>query len=214
MGCNLMSEYFRDAIRLLFLLIEGSHSLETPYASGATHIFRGEARLHALDFWVRYPDYLAAELLDRFENSRDPKDLATVDDIFSTDEPDVRRLPMIRYFFGAYDPIDTAISVLSSRRLVIVTGKKSGGKIQETDFLVTQRARELGDEIVRSAPILVWYANRAKVVCGLAGNRTGTALKEQQYRRSPYAGTERGAEIPSIKGDVLARLAEIKRRMG
>jgi hypothetical protein len=49
-----MNEYLRDAIRLLFVLSEGSRPLAEP-DGGATHIFRGEARLHALDFWMRYP---------------------------------------------------------------------------------------------------------------------------------------------------------------
>jgi len=62
-----MREYFRDALRLLFLLVEGSEAISQPHPAGAARIFRSEARLHALDFWVRYPGYLAAELLDRFE---------------------------------------------------------------------------------------------------------------------------------------------------
>jgi hypothetical protein len=99
-----MTGYFRDAIRLLFLLVEGSEPLTDILPNGAIRIFHGEARLHALDFWVRYPDYFAAELLDRFEREKRPEDLAVVDTILSAEEPDVRRLPMIRYFFGAYDP--------------------------------------------------------------------------------------------------------------
>lgn len=209
-----MNGYFRDAIRLLFLLVEGSEPLAEPASNGAIRIFRGEARLHALDFWVRYPDYLAAELLDRFELEMQIEDLDVVDTILSAEEPDIRRLPMIRYFFGAYDPIDTAISILVSRRLVVITGRKSGAKVQETDFLILARAIELASDIMHKAPILRWYADRAKVVATLAGARTGTALKKQQYERSSYAGTERGAEIPSIKAEVIARFAKIKERLG
>ena len=120
-----MNEYFKDAIRLLFVLSEGSHSLAQA-DRGATHIFRGEARLHALDFWMRYPDYLAAELLDRFERDGRADDLDLADLIMCSEEPDIRRLPMVRYFFGAFDPIDNAISILKSRELVTITGRKSG----------------------------------------------------------------------------------------
>ena len=207
-----MREYFRDAIRLLFLLVEGSEPLSPAHGNGATRIFRGEAKLHALDFWVRYPDYLAAELLDRFEQTNSPEDLSIAQQIMSSDEPDVRRLPMIRYFFGAYDPIDTAISILSSRHLVVLTGRKSAGKIQETDFLIMPKAVEVTEEVEHKAPVLRWYRDRSQIVVGLAGDRKGSALKEQQYRRTPYAGTDRGTEIPSIKEEVAARLATITGR--
>jgi hypothetical protein len=206
-----MREYFRDALRLLFLLVEGGEAISPPHATGAVRIFRGEARLHALDFWVRYPDYLAADLLDRFERQGNAKDLDLARRIMELEEPDLRRVPMIRYLFGAYDPIDTAMSILVSHRLASLTGRKSGGKVQETDFLVMPRGVALTEEAVGKAPVLEWYAERARVVVDLAGNRTGAALKEAQYQRSHYAGTEHGAEIPSIKEVVAARLAATAR---
>ena len=88
-----MSGYFRDAIRLLFILVEGSQPL-SEVRDGASSIFRGEAKLHALDFWVRYPDYLAAELLDRFGQEKRVEDFALADLIMSSEEPDIRRIPV------------------------------------------------------------------------------------------------------------------------
>jgi hypothetical protein len=70
----------------------------------------------------------------------------------------------------------------------------------------------LAEDAVRKAPVLGWYAERARVVAELAGSRTGAALKEAQYQRSQYAGTERGAEIPPIKELVAARLAAMAGR--
>ena len=206
-----MSEYFRDAIRLLYILTEGSRPLAES-GDRASHIFRGEARLHALDFWVRYPDYLAAELLDRFDRERRPADLALVEQIMSSEEPDIRRLPMIRYFFGAFDPIDNAISILKSRELVAITGRKSGGRVIETNFMIFPKAFEVCDNAVKSAPVLQWYRDRAKVVCDVAGSATGGALKERQYERSQYAKTELGYQIPSIAGVVRQRLDAFQRK--
>ena len=206
-----MNEYLRDAIRLLFILCEGSKALLDP-KDDATHIFRGEARLHALDFWVRYPDYLAAELLDRFSKDGQPDDLVLAERIVSSEEPDIRRLPMVRYFFGAFDPIDNAISVLKSRELVAITGRKSGGRVVETNFLLFPKAFEVGEQAVETAPVLEWYRERAKVVCDLAGSATGTALKERQYERSQYARTELGYQIPPITETVRVRLDAIKRK--
>lgn len=203
-----MSEYFRDAIRLLYILVEGSRALAQS-EGGATHIFRSEARLHAMDFWVRYPDYLAAELLDRYSTEGRPEDLALAAHIMNSEEPDLRRLPMIRYFFGAFDPIDNAISILRSRELVTITGRKSGERVIETNFLLYPRAFEVCDKAVKSAPILCWYRDRAKVVCDVAGATTGGALKKRQYERSQYAGTELGYPIPSIADAVRQRLEAI-----
>lgn len=206
-----MNGYFRDAIRLLFVLSEGSQLLIEPIGN-ATHIFRGEARLHALDFWMRYPDYLASELLDRFERSGRHGDLALSRSIVSSDEPDLRRLPMMRYFFGAFDPIDNAISILKSRGLVTITGRKSGNSIIETNFLVYPKAFEVCEAAIRTAPVLQWYRDRAKVVCDLAGSDSGGALKARQYKRSQYAETKRGSLIPSIADDVRKRLDAITRK--
>ena len=206
-----MSEYLRDAIRLLFILTEGSYPL-AEVRDGATHIFRGEARLHALDFWVRYPDYLAAELLDRFNRDGHPEDLALADRIMSSEEPDIRRLPMIRYFFGAFDPIDDAVSILKSRQLVAITGRKSAGRVIETNFLIFPKAFEVCENAVKTAPVLQWYRDRAKVVCDVAGAATGGVLKDRQYERSQYAKTELGYQIPSISEVVRQRLDAIKRK--
>lgn len=206
-----MNEYFRDAVRLLFVLSEGSQLLREPIGN-ATHIFRGEARLHALDFWMRYPDYLASELLERFERGGGAGDLSLARFIMSSDEPDLRRLPMVRYFFGAFDPIDNAISILKSRALVTITGRKSGENVIETNFLVYPKAFEVCEAAVRTAPVLQWYRDRAKVVCDLAGPDTGGALKARQYKRSQYAETKRGSLIPSIADDVRKRLDAIARK--
>lgn len=208
-----MSAYLRDAIRLLFILAEGSQPLGDA-KDGATHIFRGEARLHALDFWVRYPDYLAAELLDRFNLESRPEDLALADRIMTSEEPDIRRLPMIRYFFGAFDPIDNAVSILKSRRLVAITGRKSGGRVIETNFLIFPKAFEVCEGAIKLAPVLQWYRDRTKVACDIAGTATGGALKDRQYERSQYARTERGHQIPSIADAVRQRLDAIKRNGG
>ena len=48
-------------------------------------------------------------------------------------------MPMIRYFFGAYDRLDDALSLLRSRDLIRITGLKSKSKVQETNFLLTAK---------------------------------------------------------------------------
>jgi len=129
---------YRDALRVLFIIRAGGTPPEPPMQN-VVSIFRGEARLHAFDFWIRNPDYLAAELLDLFEASRNGAYLTAVEAIFVNEEPDLRRMPMIRYFFGAFDRLDDSLSLLRSRELIQITGLKHSQKVQETDFLLTEK---------------------------------------------------------------------------
>jgi hypothetical protein len=199
----------RDAIRLLFSMRAGS----VPYADAAmpdiVAIFKGEARLLAFDFWIRNPDYLAAELLDLFERTGDPEYFSAAKSIFDNEEPDLRRVPMIRYFFGAYDRLDDALSLLRSRDLIRITGLKSKSKVQETDFLLTAKGADLCLSCVTTAPILKWYADRAELVAKVAGDRGGAALKQQQYERATYAETRLGGVIPPIGDEILRRLEQL-----
>ena len=91
----------RDAIRILFILNAGGMPLVDPNDPTVAKIFKGEARLHAFDFWMRNPDYLASELLDGYEATGNADYRQAAEAIFESDEPDLRRIPMIRYLFGA-----------------------------------------------------------------------------------------------------------------
>lgn len=201
----------RDALRILFVLRAGGTPWGEPAEPDIVSIFKGEARLLAFDFWMRNPDYLAAELLDLFEQSGDMAYYQAAETIFDQDEPDLRRVPMIRYFFGAYDRLDDVLSLLRSRDLIQITGFKSKIKVKETDFLLTAKGKEVCDSAVTQEPILKWYADRAELVAKVAGDRGGAALKQQQYERATYAETRLGGIIPPITLDVRHRLEQLKK---
>jgi hypothetical protein len=200
---------YRDALRVLFIIRAGGSPPEKPMQA-IVSIFRGEARLHAFDFWIRNPDYLAAELLDLFEASRDVAFLKAVEAIFANEEPDLRRLPMIRYFFGAFDRLDDSLSLLRSRELIQITGVKHSQKVHETDFLLTDRGEQFCLTCLKEAPALNWYSERAQLVASIAGDRSGSALKQQQYERASYAETAIGGIIPSIATETAARLKQMR----
>ncbi len=206
--------YFVDAIRLLFVLTAGS---EVPRIKTKTEVsvFCGETRLNAWDFWMRYPDYLADELIERYDVTRDPDLLKKAEKIFVDDEPDQRRLVMIRYRFGAYEKHDDALAVLVSRGLIGIGGRKDVDRVRETDFLIFQDALDLCVGIVKAEPVLTWYRDRAELVRFVADGRNGSALKKRQYQRIEYANTLLGGEIPSIEADVRSRLEDrLKRPVG
>jgi hypothetical protein len=56
----------------------------------------------------------------------------------------------------------------------------------------------------------LWYAERAKLVAKVAGDRGGAALKKQQYERVTYAETKLGGVIPSISQEVRQQLEQLK----
>lgn len=200
----------RDALRILFILKAGGSPIERPAAEEAL-IFKGEARLQAFDFWMRNPDYLAAELLDLFAETKDKGYYEAAQAILDNEEPDLRRVPMIRYFFGAYERLDDALSLLRSRDLVRITGLKGGNnKVLETDFVLTKVGYDTCSAAVSQEPILHWYADRAELVAKVAGTMGGTALKQRQYQRAAYAETKLGGVIPAITDDVRRRLAQMQ----
>jgi len=199
-----------DAIRILFILNAGGTPLTDPNDAMVAKIFKGEARLHAFDFWMRNPDYLASELLDTFETTGNVKHRQAAEAIFENDEPDLRRVPMIRYLFGAYERLDDALSLLRSRDLVRITGIKGQIKVHETDFILTVRGMDVCSNAVVQEPVLEWYANRAALVADIAGARGGGALKKKQYEQATYAQTQLGGIIPPIGQSVQRRLIQLK----
>ncbi len=199
----------RDAIRVLFIIRAGGSTPDTP-SDGIVSILRSELRLHAMDFWVRNPDYLADELLDIYQQTGDRNLLAAADSIFAYEEPDLRRIPMIRYLFGAFDRLDDTLSLLRSRELIQVVGIKKGLKVQETDFLLTVKGEKFCVDCLTIAPLLRWYSDRANLVASIAVGRSGTALKDKQYERTSYAETATGGIIPSIASEVIVRLEQLK----
>ena len=199
----------RDALRVLFLIRAGG-SAPDPAIDGVVSIFRSEARLHAMDFWVRNPDYLAEELLDIYQASGDETYLTIAESIFLNEEPDLRRIPMIRYFFGAFERLDDTLSLLRSRELIRVVGIKKGLKVLETDFLLTDKGEQFCVRCLTNAPVLKWYAERADLVASVAGDRSGSALKQKQYERASYAQTKYGGIIPSIAANTGERISQLK----
>lgn len=200
----------RDAIRILFILNAGGVPLTDPDDATVAKIFKGEARLHAFDFWMRNPDYLASELLDAYETTSDIRYRQAAEAIFESDEPDLRRIPMIRYLFGAYERLDDALSLLRSRDLVRITGIKGKLKVHETDFILTVRGVDVCSTAVAQEPVLEWYARRSTLVAEVAGARGGGALKEKQYQQATYAQTQLGGIIPPIGPEVQRRLLQLK----
>lgn len=134
----------QTAVRLLACIkAAGDAQNVSQYGSDVICVLRAQSRLQALEFWMRNPDYLANELLTEFEASGERDLLTIAQRIFDDREPDLRRLPMVRYLFGAFEPLDNALAILRAADLVrIKRDGIPGGKIREHLYLLTVAGRD------------------------------------------------------------------------
>ncbi|TWD03564.1 hypothetical protein FB595_1132 [Sphingobium sp. AEW010] len=201
----------QTAIRLLSCIQAAGDTNNARYwGRDVVCVLHSQSRLQALDFWMRNPDYLANELLTEFETSGERDLLTIAQRIFYDREPDLRRLPMVRYLFGAFEPLDNALAILRAADLIrIKRDGVPGGKIREHLYLLTAAGEDALGRIAAAAPELSWYRDRACIVARVAGAQGGKALKDRQYLQAEYAGTELSHVIQPVTDRVLARLATI-----
>lgn len=206
-------EVLRGALRLLFIV--NATAEPVPATSGAptdaVGVVHAEKRIQALDFWVRNPDYLAEELMDEYVAGRRPDALTIVRIIFDTAEPDLRRIAMLRFRYGAREPLDEALSILESRNLVRMVREGSALEgVQENHYYLMRRGRDIAEQFVADYPALAWYHDRAALVAELALGQSATQLKDRQYRQDEYAGAPHNTLIPPITDRVRRRFKELE----
>ncbi|EJD6378618.1 hypothetical protein ACPW90_002755 [Providencia rettgeri] len=200
----------QSAVRLLACINAGSIDVtDDTWGTDIVAILRTQLRLQALDFWMRNPDYLANELITEFELNGEQSNLELAKNILDSQEPDLRRVPMIRYRFGAFEPLDNALSILRAADFIRIKRQGSPGHIQEHIYLLTQSGRDAMDELSNLAEEISWYKQRADVVARLAGGSGGKALKDRQYLQAEYADTELNHIISPITDRVRSRLEAI-----
>lgn len=204
----------QDAVRLLLLIDGAAEPLGDPpppaAPDGAVGVLRTQVLLQKLDFWLRNPDYFANMLLDRFEESRDVALLDHAERILRSEEPEVRRYPMLRYRFGAYEPLDSALSVLSGAGLVFRRREGTPGRTRQHNYYLTALGRGVARDIVTQEPALQYYVDRVALLVDVTAGRGGSELKDEQYLQQEYAGTAYNARIGAIAGRVRKRLAAIR----
>lgn len=203
-------DYRRDALRIFFIIIAGSCEFKDPAYPEHDQVFTGESRLQALDFWVRYPDYLADEMLSQYEKSPEPSLLVQSRIMFENEEPTLRKIPMLRRYFGAYEPLDTSLGILKSRGLVLPRTRTAVDGKSSHDFLTGDFSRKRRDEILSSFPVLEWYQARTDLVLKVARGRGGFDLKKRQHAQKEYHEAQTGDLIPTIAARVLARLETLE----
>lgn len=205
----------QDAVRLL-LLIDGAcvpvsdAERADPGLTDAVGVVRTQVRLQKLDFWLRNPDYLANELLTEYETSGEVPLLQLAGDILDSEEPEVRRYPMLRHHFGAYQFLDDALAVLRSAGLLVRRRRGTVNRVRQHDYFLLQAGRAVVREVIREAPVFRYYVERVQLVLALADGLGGSQLKERQYLQREYAEAARGEEIGSVSARARARLETLR----
>ncbi|MFC7246932.1 hypothetical protein ACFQO7_31020 [Catellatospora aurea] len=205
----------QDAVRILLIISAAATPLpgpvsEDPALADAIAVVETQVKLQKLDFWVRNPDYLAATLLDDFEVSGEPYLLELAQEILESEEPEVRRYPMMRFLFGAWEPLDEALSVLRSAGLVVRRKQGTTSRVTQHNFYLTQKGKDVAERVVAAEPVFAYYADRVKLVAALTEGHGGTQLKQRQYLNDEYRNTPIGEQIGSVAGQTRSRLRSLR----
>jgi hypothetical protein len=206
---------WQSAVRLLLLIATAGQDLTTELAgaapAGAVKVVRSQVRLQKLDFWVRYPDYLAHELMVEFEKTPDEPHLLTLaGEILDSEEPDLRRLPMLRHRFGAFEHLDDALAPLVEKGLIRKTQILDQQRISEHLYWLLHRGRDVVNDMLTDTPALSWYVDRTRLVVALVDGLGGTQLKRRQYLVRAYADTPFNSYIPAITEQARQRLHQLR----
>ncbi|MGW6574922.1 hypothetical protein ACWGAN_22545 [Streptomyces sp. NPDC054945] len=198
----------------LLLLIEAAAQDPAPdeeVPDETVGVVRTQVRLQKLDFWVRYPDFLASQLMAWYEEG--PQATALLDlaaRILESEEPDLRRFPMLRYKFGAFEELDDALAPLVERGLIRKTQVLGRARVVEHVYFLLARGRDVVQSLVQDAPALAWYVERTRLVVDLSDGLGGTQIKDLQYRLPDYAETRWRQYVPSITEQAREQLHRLK----
>lgn len=176
---------FKERLRITIILYIFSEAYENITNNRATE-FRTEIKIQAIDFLLRYPDFLSRELIDLLENDtlKDETEIKlVVKEIFINREPEVRVEEMEKFFHGAYESIDDIIAFLISINFIEYESKKRrDGKEYDKIYYLTNFGKEKIENNLKNIPSVEWYFNRCALIKKHLGQFNGSELKKRQYR--------------------------------
>lgn len=208
---------YRSRLRILLILyffseeIDSSSELRPEFVK----VFKSEVKIQKIDFLIRYPDYLAFELLLLVESSNPKADRIEIKElikgIFRDNEPDLRREEMLRFFFGAYEDIDDIIAFLVSRNFIKYESKRSVDQrvFNKAYYLTKLGVDKIENEILSNLNNVNWYKERCELINKFFGDLTGSELKFRQYQYKEYKNTKLNQYINGIEDQVKNKFLEI-----
>lgn len=202
---------YRDRLRIIIILYvfcERSVEADSDYFG----VFRSEIRIQALDFLLRYPDFLSIELMDLMDNdSSILKDEISevIDEIYLNNEPQLRVEEMEKFFHGAYESIDEVIAFhVSIGFLKHESRKRADGKTYDKNYYVTPYCAERIENHLKTIPAVQWYFERCELIKKYFGKFTGSQLKIRQYNYAEYSSISYKSHIQNVNAKVRAAYSE------
>lgn len=205
----------RHAVRILFIIYFcNDHPHETfPMFDDYTHIIDAEGKLQKIDFWIRYPDHLAAALLRGCEPEGGQPLINCTDEvkqivrrIFNEREPVLRWIPMRRYLRGAYEPLDDVMSFLTSRWLAYRRITERGHR---TRYFLTRKGCDAVERMLKECLETQWYMERCKLVNSFFGHLNSFEIRKLQYLEGDYAATPYSKMIAPVESEVRQRFEKL-----
>lgn len=209
-----------DAARLLLILHQFA-TVPTPATRAlrcwprrpVERHFSPEYYLQKLDFLVRYPAYLAFELIElhrlRIPGAEDGALVQrTVQGILRArvQEPDT--LAFRKFWRGAYEAIDHVEGWWYAKELVYVGFQPRGqadspGRPQKHYFLTAQGAAT-AEALPTAVAHARWYAERIRLIHRFFGTLRPSEVKSLQYAHESYRAAQIGEFIPDLAMDDIA----------
>lgn len=206
-----MSDVYRQRLRILLILYFFSEPFDSSTEPELARIFRSEVRIQKIDFLLRYPSYFCYELLRLHEESNTPDGSTTrtiIKQVFTNEEPDIRTDHMRRFFYGAYEELDSIISFLISVNLVKFKSRQSTGLLAiRKEYYLTHFALDRIEQGLAAVPAAQWYFDRCGLIQHYFGDLSGTQLKDRQYAIDNYQNTPLNSYISDIEEQVRSRFS-------
>lgn len=203
---------FRDRLRIIIILYTFCERFQND-PNNYFGVFRNEIKIQALDFLLRYPDFLSMELIDLMDNDptidrNEIKNIIT--SIYDNKEPALRVEEMEKFFHGAYESIDDVIAFhVSVGFLKHDSKRRTDGKKYEKNYYLTQECASKIELHLKTIPTVGWYFERCELIKKYFDKFSGTDLKTRQYRYSEYSNISYRSHIQNI--DDKVKLAFAKR---
>lgn len=199
---------FRDRLRIIIILYVFCEQFESANDRNEKFygLFRSEIKIQALDFLLRYPDFLSMELMNLMDDDTniDRNDIRNViTKIYSDNEPDLRVEEMEKFFHGAYESIDEVIAFhVSIGFLKHESKKRTDGKTYDKNYYVTFDCANRIESSLKLIPAVQWYFERCELIKKYFDKFAGSQLKSRQYMYSEYSNISYKSHIQNINSKV------------
>lgn len=194
-------QQFKHRLRIFFILYTFSENYSDDKNPTFKKLFESEIKLQKLDFWVRNPDHLCYSLLELAETDM-PKSIeikSIVKKIFNDNEPVLRRDEMEKFRFGAYEDLSNVISFLDGMNLIRFDSKRTSDlRVVDKKYFVTENGVNIIESQLPNLNFLHWYMERCQLIKKYFGDKSGTELKDLQYKIEEYKNARSGNFITEI----------------